>query len=114
MFTVLDVKNGFWHVKLDERSSRLTTFNTPYGRYRYKRMPFGICSAPEVFQMKMHQLIEGLDSIEVVADDFVVVGYGRTVEEANLDHDQRLRTFLERCRERGVKLNIDKFTLRQR
>ena len=102
VFTVLDVKNGVWHVKLDERSSRLTTFNTLYGRYRYKRMPFGISSAPEVFQKKMHQLIEGLDGIEVVADDFVVVGYGRTVEEANLDHDQRLRTFLERCRERGV------------
>ena len=114
VFTVLDVRNGFWHVKLDERSSCLTTFNTPYGCYRHKRMPFGISSAPEVFQKKMHQLIEGLDGIEVVADDFVVVGYGRTVEEANLDHDQRLRTFLERCRERGVKLNIDKFTLRQR
>ena len=114
MFAVLYVRNGFWHVKLDERSSRLTTFNTPFGRYRYKRMPFGISSAPEVFHKKMHQLIEGLDGIEVVADDFVVVGYGRTSEEANLDHDQRLRTFLERCRERGEKLNIDKFTLRQR
>ena len=49
LFSVLDVQHGFWHVPLDEPSSFLTTFNTPFGRYRWKRMPFGICSAPEVF-----------------------------------------------------------------
>ena len=113
VFTVLDVRHGFWHVRLDERSSYLTTFNTPFGRYRYKRMPFGISSAPEVFQKKMHELIEGLHGIEVVADDFVVVGYGNTVDEANVDHDKRLHSFLQRCEERGVKLNVDKFKLRQ-
>ena len=40
VFTVCDVKNGFWHIELDEESSYLTTFQTPYGRYRYCRMPF--------------------------------------------------------------------------
>ena len=49
VFTVLDIRQGFWHVPLDEASSFLTTFNTPFGRYRWKRMPFGISSAPEVF-----------------------------------------------------------------
>ena len=113
VFTVLDVRHGFWHVRLDDRSSYLTTFHTPFGRYRFKRMPFGISSAPEVFQKKMHELIEGLQGIEVVADDFVVVGYGNTVDEANVDHDKRLHSFLQRCEERGVKLNVDKFKLRQ-
>ena len=60
LFTILDVSKGFWHVPLDESSSFLTTFHTPFGRYRWKRMPFGICSAPEVFQRRMHGLIEGL------------------------------------------------------
>lgn len=50
VFTVLDVSKGFWHVELDEPSSFLTTFHTPFGRYRWRRMPFGISSAPEVFQ----------------------------------------------------------------
>ena len=50
LFTILDVRNGFWHVVLDESSSFLTTFHTPFGRYRWTCMPFGICSAPEVFQ----------------------------------------------------------------
>ena len=60
VFPLLDVSNGFWHVVLDAESSFCTTFNTPFGRYRWKRMPFGIRSAPEVFQRKMHELIEGL------------------------------------------------------
>ena len=40
LFTVVDVKNGFWHVVLDEQSSYLTTFYTPFGRGWWKRMPF--------------------------------------------------------------------------
>ena len=116
VFTVLDVPHEFWHVRLDDCSSYLTTFHTPFGRFRYKRMPFGISSAPEVFQKKMHKLTDGLHAvhgIEVVADDFVVVWYGNTVDEANVDHDKRFHSFLQRCVERGVKLNVDKFKLRQ-
>ena len=59
----------------------------------------------------MHELIEGLTGIEVVADDFIVVGYGNTIKEANCNHDNTLIAFLEGCRERNVKLNIDKLTL---
>ena len=49
VFSVLDATSGFWHIKLDEKSSELLTFNTPFGRYQYLRMPFGINSAPEIF-----------------------------------------------------------------
>ena len=90
----------------------LTTFNTPFGRYRWKRMPFGISSAPEVFQCRMHEVTERLKGAEVVADDFVVVGFGDAVEEATLDHDHNLETFLERCAERNLKLNDRKLKLR--
>lgn len=99
--------------RLDEESSYLTNVHTPFGWYRWRRLPFGINFAPEVFQRKMHELIEGLSGIEVVGDDFIVVGCGNTVEEANRDHDKNLVMFLERCKEQGVKLNTDKLTLRQ-
>ena len=112
VFTKLDARNGFWHVALDDESSYLTTFHTPFGRYRWRRLPFGISSAPEVFQRRMHQLIEGLSGIEIVADDFIVIGCGNTVEEANSDHDRALISFLERCKEQGVKLNTEKLNLR--
>ena len=69
LFSVFDASNGFWQVELDEESSMLTTFNTPFGRYRWKRMPFGINSAPEVWQRRMREHIEGLKGVEVIADD---------------------------------------------
>ena len=111
VFSVLDAKNGFWHVKLDEESSYLTTFHTPFGRYRWCRMPFGVSSAPEVFQRRMHELIEGLSGTEVVADDFIVAGFGDTLEEAFRDHNKNLVAFLQRCSARGVKLAVEKLQL---
>ena len=60
----MDVRKGFWYVELEEDSSLLTTFNTPFGRYRWKRMPFGISSAPEVFQRRIHELVEGLRGVD--------------------------------------------------
>ena len=112
-FTLLDVSNGFWHVKLEDESSYLTKFHTHFGRYRWKRMPFGIASAPEVFQRKMHELAEGLTGIEVVADDFLVVGFGDSYEEAAQDHDKNLLAFLKRWEEQDMHLNPEKMKLKQ-
>ena len=50
VFSITVEKDGFWQVPLDDKSSNLCTFNTPYGRYHFKRMSFGIKSSPEVFQ----------------------------------------------------------------
>jgi len=53
IFSSLDAASGFWQIPLDKDSQRLTTFITPYGRYCFKRLPFGINSPPEIFQRKM-------------------------------------------------------------
>ncbi|XP_053405074.1 uncharacterized protein K02A2.6-like [Mercenaria mercenaria] len=55
VFSKCDVKNAFWHVVLDEKSSYLTTFETPFARYRWLQMPFGISPAPEYFQQFLEQ-----------------------------------------------------------
>ena len=112
VFSILDVKQGFWHIGLDSVSSLATTFNTPFGRFRWCRMPFGISSASEVFQRRMHQVIEGLDGVEVIADDFLVYGRGTTREQALRDHDNNLEKFLERCKQHNLVLNSDKLKLR--
>jgi len=62
----------------------------------------------------MHELIEGLNGVEVIADDFVVVDYGDSLQAASKDHDKSLSVFLQRCEERRVHLNIDKLKLRMR
>ena len=76
-------------------------------------MPFGISSAPEVFQRKMHELNEGITGVEVIADNFAVIVCGSTMEAAIMDHEQNLLRFLDRCEERHVRLNTVKFQLRQ-
>ena len=99
VFSVLDVKTAFWHVKLDEESSYLTTFHTP----------FGISSTPEIFQRRIYELIEDLCGTEVsVADDFAVAGFGDTLEEAICDHNKNLVAFLQRFSRRDVKLAVEK------
>jgi hypothetical protein len=60
-FSVLDAKNGFWHVGLDEPSSYTTTFGTPWGRYRW----LGISPAPEEFQRRVNDILLGLPGIEL-------------------------------------------------
>ena len=97
VFTVSDAKNCFWQVALDSKSSFLTTFNSPFGSYRWKRMPFGIRSA-QVWQRKMNELIENLRGVEVIPDDFLVCGFGDTEEEAIKDHNSNLAAFLRRAR----------------
>ena len=105
IFSTVDAKDGFLQVVLDEPSSMLTTFWTPYGRYRWLRMPFGISSAPEEFQRRLEECLEGLANVEVIADDIVIYGAGNTEAEAQVSHDAAFRALLERCRERGLRLN---------
>ena len=111
IFTVLDAKDGFHQVKLNDSSSYLTTFWTPFGRYRYLRMPFGISSAPEEFQRRMHATLQGLSGVEVIADDILVFGCGDTEEEYQRDHDINLLRLLQRAREQNLKLNKKKLKL---
>ena len=70
-------------------------------------MPFGINSAPEIWQRTMNQLVEGLTGTEVIHDGFLIVGCGTTDKEAEIDHDKDLRAFLDRARERNLRLNAD-------
>ncbi|XP_075738789.1 uncharacterized protein K02A2.6 isoform X3 [Rhipicephalus microplus] len=101
-FTTLDAASGFWQIKLDKESSKICTMCTPYGRYRFLRMPFGISSAPEIFQRAMHRVLEGLEGVAVVMDDILVWGRSREQHDANLEH------VLRRCREYKLKLNRKK------
>ncbi len=102
VFTVCDVKNGFWHVQLDDPSSYLTTLATPFGRYRWLRMPMGISPAPEVFQRLLNQALKGLQGMHIIADDVLITGEGETVEMAYKDQDRKLRLFLDRCRQKNI------------
>ena len=102
VFSKLDASHGFWQVKLDEHSSKLCTFNTPFGRYRFLRLPFGIKSAPEIFHRAMELVFEGLEGVRVYIDDVAI--WGRSQAE----HDERLSRALERVQQHRLQLNKDK------
>ena len=101
-FSTLDASSRFLQIPLDPSSSLLTTFITPFGRYCFNRVPFGITSAPEIFQRKMSQLLEGLEGVHVIMDDVLI--HGKNEEE----HDQRLKGVLQHIEQSGLKLNKDK------
>ena len=111
-FTVVDALVGFSQVLLDEDSSLLTTMHTPTGRVRWLRLPFGISSAPEEFQRRQREVLEGLNGVINIADDILIYGSGDTQEEADEDHDKNLIALLARCRERNLKLNPEKLKFR--
>ena len=102
IFSSLDANSGFWQVPLEKSSRLLTTFLTPYGRYCFNKMPFGICSAPEHFQRQMEKILKGLQGVLCHMDDVMI--FGRTKEE----HDARLETALRRIEAAGVTLNPNK------
>jgi transposase InsO family protein len=102
LFSIVDVKCGYWNVELDEESSFLTTFNSPFGRYRFRRMPFGLKMSQDIFQTRIDQTFEGCEGVVGIADDIVI--FGKDEE----DHDAHMHGMMKRSREAGIKLNPDK------
>ena len=104
-FTSLDACSGYWQLPVDDESSKLLTFNTPWGRYRFTRLPFGISPAPELYQREMDRLFAGVP-VEIIVDDFLV--HGKDQSEV----DEKMRRVLDRSREVGLKFNPKKVKLR--
>ena len=104
----MDAASGYHQIHLEEESAKYTTFITPFGRYKFARVPFGIMSVSEIFQRRMSEMLQGIEGISVYHDDIIVAG--RTLEE----HDRRLEAvFFNAVRKAGIKLNQKKCLLRQ-
>ena len=97
VFSTLDARSAFWQIKLDYESLLLTTFSTPFRRYRFPHMPFGITSASEVFQHTMEELFAGYPCA-IIVDDLLVWRKGTVERDANL------KKGLQRAREVDLKL----------
>ena len=69
MFSKMNANSGFWQVKSSEESKLLTTFISPEGKYCFRRMHFGISSAPEFYQMTMEKILHGLEGVVCLTDD---------------------------------------------
>ncbi|XP_060874020.1 uncharacterized protein K02A2.6-like [Metopolophium dirhodum] len=101
-FSTLDANSGFWMIPLDEKSSELCTFNTPFGRYKFLRLPYGLNCAPGIFHRIITELFSDIVGVIVYIDDLIITG--TTLEE----HNQRLKKVLDRAREVNLKFNKSK------
>lgn len=106
VFSKLDVKMAFHQIELDPNCRDVTTFTCHRGLMRYKRLNFGITSAPEHYQHIVKDILRSCEGVANIADDIVV--YGSGVE----NHDKRMHNVLRRLMESGLTLNPEKCEFR--
>lgn len=103
ILSTLDLAKGFHQIELDPSSMDLTTFACPFGRFRYRRLPFGLKNAPAYFQATMlHVLKYCIEFCQVYIDDLIV--YSDSVEQ----HLHHLRQVLAALAKAGLTVNVDK------
>ena len=102
LFTKLDLSSAYLHLPLDLESRRYTTINTHKGLFQYNRLPFGVASAPAIFQRFMDTLLQGIPNVSVYIDNILISG--STLEE----HLTTLDRVLQKLQETGLHCNRDK------
>ena len=102
VFSKVDANSGFWQIPFSEDSRLLTTFITPFGRFCFNKLPFGISSAPEFYQRRMSQILAGLDGVLCHIDDVLIFG------STHAEHDAQLEAALPRLSAAGVTLSVEK------
>jgi len=98
-FTLLDLRDGFYQCELDQKSQNYCCFSTPFGGYKYLRLPFGLSSAPEKFQQITSKYFGDIKNVNVYFDDILVSG--STIEE----HDLALNEVIKNSRKFNIKFN---------
>ena len=102
---VVPKANGKVWLCLDPvQSSYLTTFTCPFGRYRYKHLPFGEALADDMFQCKIDEIFNDIPNVFGIADDILVIGY----DKDGTGHDKTVYKVLRQCQDVNLKLNEDK------
>ena len=101
-FTKLDLLHAYQQIPLDEESKEYTTINTHRGLYRYKRLPFGVASAPSIFQRTIESILQGIPRVTVYIDDILITG---TTQE---EHLRNLEEVLSRLEKANIRLKLCK------
>ena len=105
IFSKIDLKAGYHQLELDPASRYVTTFTTHKGLFRYKRLNFGICSASEIFQHAVHQVIHDVKGAKNISDDIICFGRG---PNAQADHDRVVKETLTKLQDSGLTVNWPK------
>ena len=99
-FTTLDLRSGYHHIALDKQSIMKTAFCTPFGKYEYLKVPFGLAQAPSYFQKLMNKVLNGLNFAFAYLDDIIIVS--NTAEE----HLKHIQIVFDRLKAAHVKVQV--------
>ncbi|CAG2226139.1 unnamed protein product [Mytilus edulis] len=99
---LLHLSKAYQQIVLDEESRKYVTINTHKGLYQYNRLPFGVSSAPGIFQRTMEHLLQEIPRVVVRVDDILITGSSKS------EHLNNLETVLGKIQEAGMKLKQDK------
>ncbi len=102
VFSKLDLSHAYNHLKVDEKSLDYLTINTHKGLYRYCKLPYGVRSAPKIFQTKMHKIVQGVPKCVCKQDDILI---GGDSDKENLDILEQVFSRLSEC---NVHLKLSK------
>ena len=101
--TALDLNMGYYHIRLSEEASKMTTIIMPWGKYQYKRLPMGLANSPDIFQEKMNSLFNELSYVRAYIDDLLVLTKG-----SYEDHLKKVEVVLARLENAGLQVNAEK------
>lgn len=107
-FSTIDLSNAFFHVELAEESRHITNFYTGDSYYRYTRLPFGLCNAPDIFQSTLELILADIDGIMIYLDDILIFAKEKST------HDEILGKVFRALKAHGVRLNKEKCQLGKR
>jgi transposase InsO family protein len=102
-FSSIDAYKGYHQTELDPASQLLTTFITPFGRYKYLRGPFGVSSISEHYDRRMYEALDGIEQHRRIVDDVLIYDVNKDV------HVRHVREVLQRCADKGISLCKEKF-----
>ena len=106
VYSKMDAKSGYWLIHLDETSQELTTVRTPFGRYCYRRLLFGLCVSQDLFWQAMDRILTRCPGCVGIAD-YVII-HGRNNEE----HDRNLMRLMQVASEEGLFFNLKKCVIK--
>ena len=95
--TALDLNMGYYTIDLAESSKDITTIVTEFGKFRYNKLPMGMCISGDIFQAKVNELLGDIDGVKAYIDDILVLNKGTFT-----DHIEQLRICFRRIQVAGL------------
>ena len=90
-FSKIDANAGFWQIPLEKTTNLLT----PWGRFHYRKLHFGLTSAPEIFSKEMNRILENFENVIIHMDDVLIMG------ETEKEHDENVKIVLDKIKSAG-------------